>query len=296
MADAHRGIDDASLLAFVSGSTVDDLIDELSDVDMSVVFARLPGEAVLREACRRAASGPAAEAGRVGERGGGEGEGEGEWAWTLGNLDHPTEGGVVSFRLDGIEVQIGYATEAGLAADIDDLLVRHNPDTPNHKLAEGIDKALPLAGAERLRSLQARLAHFPDGLARAMVEHGLNAKPTHWRAARQIIHRDAPLWSREIQVEACYGLLLVLCGLNRRWFTRFQVKRMRRLAQRLPLAPANLVPRIEQLLSAPPREGFDALHALEAEVLALVAAQMPEVDLAPVRRRHLAYSAGVSTG
>ena len=299
VADAHRGIDDASLLAFVSGSTVEDLVDDLSDVDMSVIFATLPGEAALRGACRRAAGATATEALRgagadagaaAGTVGGAGDQPEGEWFWSMGNPESPSEGGVVAFRIDGIEVQIGYATEAGLAADIHDLLVKHNPDTPNHKLAEGIAKALPLAGAEKLLALQQRLARFPDGLARAMVEQGLNAKPIHWRAARQIVHRDAPLWSREIQVEACYSLLLVLCGLNRRWFTRFQVKRMRRLAHKLPIAPENLVPRIEHLLSAPPREGFDSLHALEAEVLALLTAHMPEVDLAPVRRRHLAYA------
>ncbi len=288
VADAHRGIDDSSLLAFVSGSTVEDLVDEFSDVDMSVVFARLPGEAALRSACRRAAAAaatgaPDAEGGKTDEKP------EGEWTWSMGNLEDAGEGGVVAFRIDGIEVQIGYAAEAGLTADIDELLVVHNPDTPNHKLAEGIAKALPLAGAGLLQALQERLAQFPDGLARAMVEHGLNAKPIHWRAARQIVHRDTPLWSREIQVEACYALLLVLCGLNRRWFTRFQVKRMRRLAEKLAIAPARLAERIERLLQAPPREAFDALHRLEDEVLLLVAGHMPEVDLAAVRRRHLAY-------
>ena len=50
VADAHRGIDDASLLSFVSGSTVDNLADARSDVDMSVVFAALPDEPRLREA------------------------------------------------------------------------------------------------------------------------------------------------------------------------------------------------------------------------------------------------------
>ena len=64
---------------------------------------------------------------------------------------------------------------------------------------------------------------------------------------------------------------------------------MQRLADKLTLAPERFAPRIEALLMAAPREGFDALHALEAEVLALVAAHMPEVDLAPVRRRHCAY-------
>lgn len=279
VADAHRGLDDASLCSFVSGSTVDDLVDELSDVDMSVVFARLPGEQALRAACRRAA----------------RAAGEGEWTWTAGRLDDRSdtaEGGVVAFKLDGTEVQIGYSTIAGLTANIDQLLVKHDPDTPNHKLAEGIAKALPLAGADALQALQRRLADFPDGLARAMVEHGLNARPIHWRAARQIVHRDAALWCREIQVEACYALMCVLCGINRQWFTRFQFKRMRKLAAKLAHQPPQLVERMEAVLfSSGAREGFDALHALEGEVLELVQRHFPAVDLEPARKRHRSYVA-----
>lgn len=264
VADTHCGIDDASLLSFVSGSTVENLCDARSDVDMSVVFAQLPDEAVLRAAC--AAIG-------------------GEWFWQDGNV---REGLVVSFRIDGIEVQIGYNSQANLDADMDELLVRHNPDTPNHKLAEGILKAHPLAGAERFAALHARLAAFPPELGRAMVVHGLQA-PLSWRGVCQLLHRDASLWCREIQVDACYRLLLVLCGLNRLYFTRFQVKRMHRLAAKLAIAPPALAERLEALLAAPPRLAFDELHRLESEVLTLVATQLPDLDLTAARKRSQAY-------
>lgn len=265
VADAHRGIDDTSLLAFVSGSTVDAIADSRSDVDMSVVFAALPDEAVLREACRTAG---------------------GDWFWQLGDV---TEGLVVAFRVDGIEVQIGYNHLAGLTAELDEVLVAHNPDTPNHKLAEGVLKAWPLAGAERLAALQTRLAAFPPALGRAMVVRGLVA-PLSWRGAAQLLHRDAALWCRDIQVDACYRLLLVLCGLNGVYFTRFQVKRMHRLAARLAIAPAALAERIEALLTAPAREAFAALHTLEGEVLELVAQRLPDVDLGAARQRWSAYA------
>jgi hypothetical protein len=264
-ADAHRGIDDVSLLSFVSGSTVDNLADVRSDVDMSVVFAALPEEAVLRQACRRAG---------------------GEWFRSSGSV---TDGLVAAFRVDGIEVQIGYSSEAALNADLDDLLVRHNPDTPNHKLAEGVLKALPLAGADRLAALQRRLAAFPPALGRAMVVHGL-AAPLSWRGAAQLLHRDAALWCRDIQVDACYRLLLVLSGLNGCYFTRFQVKRLHRLASKLARAPALLADRIETLLAAPPREAFAALHQLEGEVIDLVAERLPDVDLGATRQRWAAYT------
>ena len=47
MADAHRGIDDASRLSFVSGSTLEGLADSRSDVDMSLVFQRMGDERAL---------------------------------------------------------------------------------------------------------------------------------------------------------------------------------------------------------------------------------------------------------
>lgn len=265
VADAHAALDDRSLVSFVSGSTVEGIADALSDVDMSVVFESLPSEEILRAACNTVGS---------------------DWTWTIGDLAQGS--GVVSFRVDGVEVQIGYATHAGLAAELDELLVAHNPDTPNHKLAEGILKAMPLVGRAQLAALQARLTDFPHGLRLAMVRHGL-ATPTPWRAATQLIQRDASLWCREIEVDACYGLLRALCGLNRQYFTRFQLKRMDRLCGKLQLAPPKFATRIDALLGAPPSKAFEWLYELEGEVLDLVAQHLPEVDLVTIQKRRTAF-------
>ena len=122
-----------------------------------------------------------------------------------------------------------------------------------------------------------------------MVEHGL-VMTLSWRGVTQIIHRDAGLWCRDIQVDACYRMLLILCGLNQRYFTRFQVKRVGRLAASLAIAPPHLAQRIEALLAAPPREAFVILHTLEGEVLELVAKHRPDIDLAPAHARRAAFA------
>lgn len=262
VADAHRALGDASLLALVSGSTVEDLVDERSDIDMSIVLAGLPPEEALRSACRQS--------------------GGGDWTWKLG--DWADGGGVVSFPLDGIEVQVAYCTHHKLQHDLDELLLRHNPDTPLHKLAEGLLKARPLAGHDALVAVQQRLGAFPSELGLAMIRHGL-ATPMPWRIVPQLLQRDAGIWLRELQVEACYRLLLMLCGLNGRYFTRFQVKRQGRLAQLLRLAPAQLSARMDALLAAPPLQAFELLHALEGEVLDLIERHQPAVDLAAARQR-----------
>lgn len=266
VADAHRGIDDSSLLAFVSGSVVDGLADARSDVDMSVVMAELPERSVLEQAC---------------QRGGGQ-----AWFWTQGDL--AAQQLVVAFMADGVEVQIAYASHQVLQQQIDELLLRHNPDTPLHKLAEGILKAEPLFGNRPLQALQARLADFPPPLAEAMARH-FSATPTPWKAITQIAHRDAALWSRDLQVQACYRLLGLLAAVNGRYYSTFQNKRLHHFAAGLDLAPPGLADRIEALLSAPPHAAAVALHALEGDVLSLVASRFPALDLSALQARRAQF-------
>lgn len=261
LCDAHRGLDDGSLLALVSGSTVDGTADERSDVDMTIVFAELPAPAELQAACTRAGATP--------------------WFWTGGQWEEQAV--VVAFRIDGTEVQIGYSTHAALADQIDELLLRHNPDTPLHKLGEGLLKAEPLYGHARLQALQQRLAAFPDGLALAMARH-FAATAVPWKAMAQIVHRDAPLWCRELQVQAAYRLLGLLAAVNRRYYTTFQNKRLHRLAASYDRAPAAFADRLEQLLQLPPTAAAEALFALEGEVLQIVGEAFPGLDLEALQR------------
>ena len=277
VADAHAArFGDGGLLALVSGSVADDLADDRSDVDMSVVFdATLPAEDALQAATAAA--------------------GGGAWHWRSGPVA-PPDGAVVAFDVDGVEVQVGYATHGALRRDVDQLLVAHDPDTPLHKLAEGLLKAEPLVDPEgRLAALQARLAQFPPALGQAMAAHWLG-RVTPWRAIAQLVHRDAVLWSRTLQVDAAHRLLGALAGLNGLYFTTFQLKREQRLIAKMGARPPAFAERLDRALSAPPAAAFAELHALEAEVLALVGARWPGLDLAPVRERHARFAAAPGAG
>jgi hypothetical protein len=57
---------------------------------------------------------------------------------------------------------------------------------------------------------------------------------------------------------------------------RFQVKRLHKLADSFTIAPPQLAQR------------FELLHALEGDVLALVARQLPDVDVAKALERRAA--------
>jgi len=50
--------------------------------------------------------------------------------------------------------------------------------------------------------------------------------------------------------------------------------------------------RIDALLRAETGAAFDALHALEGEVIELLVDEWPDLDLAPVHERRAAYAPG----
>jgi hypothetical protein len=260
VADAHIAL--APIAAMVFGSTVSDVADARSDIDMSIVFEAIPAEAELQAACARAFGAP--------------------WSWRSDCADDASL--AVGFDLEGIEVQIAYTERGILDKDLDTLLVAHDPTTLNHKVAEGLLKAEPLLHADNLRPWQARVAQFPPALGDAMMRHYLG-EPTPWRWFALLLHRDSVLWCRELQAQACYRLIGTLAGLNRQYFCTFQFKRMHRFAAQLALAPERLADRIEQLLTTPLPQSLALLFALEGEVLDRVAAHAPQIDLTAARER-----------
>lgn len=266
VADAHRGIDDSTLLSFVSGSVVDGLADQSSDVDLYIVMAELPERALLEQACRSAGGQP----------------------WAMASGDVGSGELVAAFECDGIEVQVAYTTHDTLNQRLDELLVQHKPDTHWHKLADILQKAEPLFGHHPLRALKARVATFPPELGRAMVLHHLAAS-LPWKLMSRLVDRDAPLWCRELQVQACYRLLGLLAAVNGRYFSASRHRRLHQFADGLEQAPPRLAERMHELLSAPAVPAAQMLHTLEGEVLALVATRYPDIDLGPVQQQRAAF-------
>jgi len=267
VARAHEPLLPGAIAAMVFGSTVDGMADARSDLDMGIVFDQLPAEAELRAACANA--------------------GGGEWIWHNGDLRE--DGMAVGFQLDGIEVQIAYSQPRILQRDLDELLVQHKPDTLNHKVAEGLLKAESLIDPARLAAWRAQVARFPQELADAMMRHYL-AEPTPWKWFGYLLQRDSALWCRELIVDASFRLFGVLAGLNHRYYTPFQFKRMHRFAATLALAPTNLADRVEALLVAPLPQAFQALYALDGEVLALLAARAPQIDTSAAHERRTRFA------
>jgi Nucleotidyltransferase domain len=181
-----------------------------------------------------------------------------------------------SFELGRIQCQLAFVTVRCADAEVERVLAGEELESPLQKAVEGIVDGIPLHGPELIERWRERTADYPDSLRRAMIERHWRFFPL-WYVERQIAVRDTLLWRKQILVEAAFDLLAVLAALNGLYFTRFQLKRMRKLVARMRLAPPDLANRLERLFDL--EEAGQELERLVAETQALVAAELPDLEL-----------------
>jgi hypothetical protein len=186
------------------------------------------------------------------------------------------------FDLGGVRTELSFVTVDWAEARLEQLLATIDEfDTPSQKILAGILEGLPLRGEAFLERLRKRVAHYPEPMRGPMVERHWSFFPL-WYYGEAIAARDAELWRLDMLLEAAFNLLAVLAALNRLYFTRFELKRIRALIARMALAPPDLADRLESLFELAPQPAAAELGRLVEETRALVAAELPGLGL-PLR-------------
>jgi predicted nucleotidyltransferase len=184
------------------------------------------------------------------------------------------------FELDGVQCQLAHITIAYFESELEKIVAGERLDTPYAKVVMGLLEGRPLRGAERIDRWREQ-ARYRDEYQRAVIERHWKIFPL-WAYEDYFRGRDAPLWRRQVLLQAAFDLLAVLAALNRVYFTDFEVKRTREFVEKLELAPPNLAERLERLLL--PGTSPAELESLVAETQALLAEHLPDVQLPPLRR------------
>jgi hypothetical protein len=189
-----------------------------------------------------------------------------------------------AYNVNGIEIQIGHALIAAWERDIEAVRFGDDVATPLQKAMSGTLDCIPLYGDNLLAAWKARIADFPDDLARRMAEHYLRFFPL-WGLQERMMSRDTLLWRQQALLETAQNILGVLAALNRLYYSTFQFKRMRSFIGKMTIAPDNLAERLETLLTSEPAVAAVAAEKLVEELCALVETHLPEVETAKVRQR-----------
>lgn len=183
------------------------------------------------------------------------------------------------FELGGIRIELPFITVARIEAHLDQVLDRAEEiDTPLQKVLLGVIEGLPLQGAELIGQWRDRLRDYPEPLRRAMIERHWSFYAL-WYNADAMAARDSELWRLDALLEASFNILAVLAGLNRIYFSRFQLKGLRKLVGQMTLSPPDLADRLESLFRIAPERAVVELERLIDETRMLVAAELPELDL-----------------
>jgi hypothetical protein len=248
--------------AMVTGSVAEGLCDEYSDCEMFFYYDELPYETELYLARQ-------------------QNQGS-EPLWTLGDLQEGLFFGE-SYLVKEVEFQIGHQTIAQWEKDCSTILEEFDL-SPLLKVMSGTLIGIPLYGEPLIQQWKARVANYPDGLARRMVEHYLKFVPI-WGMQEKLARRDTTLWYHQILVESAQNLLGVLSGLNRLYYSTFQFKRMSRFIEQMEVAPENLAERLESLFHHEAPVAVDQLEVLVRETIKLVEIHMPQVDTSSAKRK-----------
>jgi hypothetical protein len=255
--------------ALLTGSVPTGEADEYSDIDLILYFdGALPDDESIN-AVRDAVGG--GDATPIGPRS--------ELAYAI------------QFPVDGVQVQLAHETLASVEADIAKVVDELEVDTPLQKALEGLHTGLALHGEEMIERLRER-AVYSEEVQRAMVQTFWRFYPL-WFVADQLERRDAVVWRYEVMAQSAYNVLGVLAGLNRVWFTTFQLKRTRKLVESFELAPSQLADRLEALFDPDAKTAVAELERLVGETRELARERFPDLELPLARElgtRHAPFS------
>jgi hypothetical protein len=198
--------------------------------------------------------------------------------------DRETDSSMEMYVLHGVECQVAHLPIAKWERDLGAVLDDCEPATLVEKAIIGVMDGIALHGNDLIIRWQERAASYPEALARATVEHYLRFFPL-WLVAEQWRTRDATIFYYQMLVEVSLNVLGVLAGLNRRYFSSFQFKRLHHFAGALPVAPERLADRLDEIFALDPVAASLAMEHLVEETISLVEAHMPEVETTSARRR-----------
>ena len=191
---------------------------------------------------------------------------------------------LVQFEVGGVAVQVGYQTVEQMDADLDAALDRIEEivDSPNQKMLSGLVEGHAVHGDEVIVRWRERAAAYPDELRRAAIAQHWRFFPL-WYYGDAMERRDSELWRLDMLLDGAFNLLAVLAALNRVYFARFELKRLRALVAKLAIAPPDLADRVESLFRLPAGDAAEELGRLVVETRELVLREVPDAEV-PLRR------------
>lgn len=189
-----------------------------------------------------------------------------------------------NYRLDGADVGVSGFLAEWLTTCIADVVERADPDVLKQMRLAALNDGIVLHGAGVVDEWRARSRLYPDALAAAVATEWLDPdRLGSWHQRYALVARDEVVVLRTLIPRITSMILGALCAVNRVLIEHPSFKWTAALAERLPLAPAELRARLWAAANGPAVDAVPVLDALLAETLTLVERELPSVGLDGLR-------------
>lgn len=189
-----------------------------------------------------------------------------------------------NYQVDGCDVGVsGYLAE-WLTGCIDDVVLRADPDNLKQMRLAALNEGMAVFGEDAVAGWRSRSGEYPDELAVAVATDYLDpARLGRWPQRRALVHRGDTVLLRACLPPVTEMVLGALCAVNRVLIPHPAFKWSARIVERCPVAPADLPARLSAVADLPAVEATQVLDELLADVVDLVAGELPEVPLDGLR-------------
>ena len=243
----------------VAGSTGRGTADRYSDLEVDIYWSAPPSEEERRAAVARAGA-------------------------ALIGLDEDPDEWEEQMDFGGFHAATSMFLVTTMERYLAEVLDEHSTDPSAQMRLYSLLHAQTLVGADLIEQWRARSAAYPAGLTHAMLRENLIFDGFGY-AEEMFAARDdvIPLYDIFSRVER--QILGALLGLNRIYLPNPGYKSMDDLIAEMAVTPPDLAARLRRAFRIPPAEGVQLLHALIAEIFALVETHVPAFDTTPYRAK-----------
>lgn len=240
----------------VAGSVARGLADDHSDIELDVYWATAPTEE------ERIAAVEGAGWDRV---------------YAVVDDDEWADG----YLVEGVKVDTSGFLTSTIDGHLDAALHRSDVEPEHQVRITALLDGHAVHGRSIIDAWRSRCVEYPTALAVAMVDAGMDLRPRE--RLEMLAARDDVLLLHRDLVDNLQGILDALFGLNRVFVPHPFHKWLDWEGTLLTVVPTELVPRVRQLLVAPPGVAVEELCALTLETFDLVERLLPTADITAAR-------------
>lgn len=201
--------------------------------------------------------------------------------WILVSAEEDENEWADSFLIDGITVDTSQFLVSTLDDWINKVMVTGDTEPEYQVRITAIQQGIPLHNAPLLDQWRSRTEPYPDVLAHAMVEKGLELWPRG--RLEMLAARDDVVLLRSDLVDNVQGILDALMAASRLYVPHPWHKWLDWETSQLTVTPPRLNERIRHLLTADAHAAVDQIIALIHETFDLVDRFLPGLDTGPQR-------------